>query len=175
MPVDIEQIRITESVIRILMQKKTTSCELRHLLVSCIMTYSWNWHSFSTDHAREKTMSCELRQLLEIYIFTFFIIRIMREKRPCHVSLDIFLKDVMLCQLTLSQNTWYIPISKLHTSYMTTSIFMKTIHLKKNHLHHNHQTICQTSWQESISRCNGFVQVQGGAFNEASEGLEQTI
>ena len=65
-PVDIERIRITESVIRILMQKKTTSCELRHLLVSCIMTYSWNWHSFSTDHAREKTMSCELRQLLEI-------------------------------------------------------------------------------------------------------------
>ena len=33
-----------------------------------ILTFSWNWHSFSKNHAREKTMSCEPRLLLEIYI-----------------------------------------------------------------------------------------------------------
>ena len=133
-----------------------------------------NW-ILQKDVARPK-LTPFLKKTNSILCFLhFFIIRIMREKRPCHVSLDFFLKDVILCQLTLSQNTWYISISKLHTSYMTTSIFMKTIHLKKNHLHHNHQTIFQTSWQESISRCNGFVQVQGGAYNEASEGLKQTF
>ena len=107
---------------------------------------------YNTDHAREKTMPCELRHLLE---------------RCYALPIDIVTQYMIYFNIkTTYIILWY---------YMTTSIFMKTMHLKKNHLHHNHQTICQTSWQESISRCNGFVQVQGGAYNEASEGLEQTI